>query len=62
MRLWDLTDLAADPIVLTGHLDQVTAVAFSPDGSTLASGSWDSRVNRLGRDRPDGRSHSPRGA
>ena len=31
---------------LTGHKDNVTSVAFSPDGMTLAGGSWD-RTARL---------------
>ena len=30
--------------ILHGHTDQVTAVAYSPDGRTLATGSWDSTV------------------
>ena len=30
--------------ILHGHTDQVTAVASSPDGRTLATGSWDSTV------------------
>ena len=30
--------------ILTGHTDQVRSVAFSPDGKTLASGSWDGTV------------------
>ena len=30
--------------VLTGHTDYVTSVSFSPDGCTLASGSWDASV------------------
>ena len=29
---------------LTGHTDNVWSVAFSPDGTTLASGSWDQTV------------------
>ncbi len=52
VRLWNvstalnagLTDPAAAPVILTGHEDRVRAVAFSPDGQTLASGSNDSTV------------------
>jgi WD40 repeat protein len=29
---------------LNGHADRVSSVAFSPDGKTLASGSWDNTV------------------
>ena len=36
------TDEALD--LLTGHTDYVTSVSFSPDGNTLASGSWDGTV------------------
>jgi WD40 repeat protein len=41
VRLWHLNDLASDETVLTGHRDWVQAVAFSPDGLTLASGGKD---------------------
>ena len=30
---------------LTGHSDSVWSVAYSPDGQTLASGSWDNTIN-----------------
>ena len=30
--------------LLTGHTDYVYSVAFSPDGKTLASGSWDATI------------------
>jgi hypothetical protein len=29
---------------LTGHIEQVTSVAFSPDGKLVVSGSWDETV------------------
>ena len=32
------------PLVLRGHLDQVIGLAFSADGSRLASGSWDGQI------------------
>ena len=43
VRLWDLTNPEADPVVLEGHEDWVYSVAFAPDGRTLP------RVARTGR-------------
>ena len=42
-RLWDLkaADPAAQPVVLKGHEDAVSAVAFSPDNRWVVTGSWD---------------------
>jgi uncharacterized caspase-like protein len=34
----------SDVRILKGHSERVTAVTFSPDGMTLASGSWDGTV------------------
>ena len=38
------SSLAAPTMLLTGHLDGVNAVAFHPDGRTLASGSHDKKI------------------
>jgi len=38
---WEKVALAQ---TLTGHSDPVTSVAISPDGQTLASGSWDKNI------------------
>jgi len=53
-RLWDATtildekqnaqDTTAEPLVLQGHGDSVTTLAFSPDGRWLATGSLDNTV------------------
>ena len=40
VQLWDTT--TAEPLAtLTGHVNGITALAFSPDGTTLASASAD---------------------
>jgi WD40 repeat protein len=44
IRLWNLKDLSASPMILEGHEEAVKAVAFSPDGSKLASGSDDKTI------------------
>ncbi|KAJ1947287.1 WD repeat protein Lub1, partial [Linderina pennispora] len=41
INLWDPTDLAQPVSKLTGHTDNVCALAASKDGKTLVSGSWD---------------------
>jgi len=43
VRLWDL-DSAETLAVFEGHTDRVQAVAFSPDGSVIASGADDDTV------------------
>ena len=44
VRLWNMHERTAEPVVLRGHEKTVTAVAFSPDGRWLATGSWDPTV------------------
>ncbi|OJV88160.1 MAG: hypothetical protein BGO39_08165 [Chloroflexi bacterium 54-19] len=45
IRLWDTTTKNAAPILtLTGHFEPVQALAFSPDGKQLASGSYDRTI------------------
>ena len=45
-RLWDLstTEPAQEPIVLRGHSNCVSTVAFSPDGHWLITNSWDNTI------------------
>ncbi|QTR02924.1 hypothetical protein J7S33_28615, partial [Saccharothrix algeriensis] len=45
-QVWNVADpaLAQSPSEVVGHGDPVGAVAFSPDGRTLATGSDDSTV------------------
>ena len=44
MRLWDVASRQPLGEPLTGHTEAVNSVAFSPDGKTLASGSYDKTV------------------
>jgi WD40 repeat protein len=44
LRLWEVATRRQIGSPLTGHTDAVDAVAFSPDGKTLASGSQDQIV------------------
>jgi WD40 repeat protein len=43
VRVWDVDDRTSLP-VLSGHLQSVYPVAYSPDGRWLASGGWDNTV------------------
>jgi WD40 repeat protein len=43
VRLWDVAT-GQQRAVLSGHASVVYSVCFSPDGKTLASGSWDKTV------------------
>ena len=43
LGLWG-TKIGGNIKTLTGHTDVVRSVSFSPDGNTIASGSWDNTV------------------
>lgn len=43
-RIYDVKKPREPRLILKGHKGQVSAVAFSPDGSTLMTGSWDQTV------------------
>ena len=43
VKLWDVTT-GTNIATLQGHTDWVNSVSFSPDGTTLASGSFDNKV------------------
>ena len=44
MRLWDAATGQPVGAPLTGHTSTVSSVAFSPDGTRIASGSYDNTV------------------
>jgi len=43
VRIWDVQ---SGTLIhnLQGHVDRVNKIGFSPDGTTLASGSWDNTI------------------
>ena len=53
VRLWNLDNPNAEPIVLRGHSAYVRSVAYSPDGKQLASGSFDNTVRLWNLDNPN---------
>jgi WD40 repeat protein len=53
VRLWDLRRVQGAPVVLRGHDGSVNAVAFSPDGKTLATASDDHLVRLWNVEKPE---------
>ncbi|MFE3648689.1 trypsin-like peptidase domain-containing protein [Streptomyces sp. NPDC059152] len=53
VQLWDVRTHRR-PATLTGHTGMVSSMVFSPDGKTLATGSWDATVRLW-----DVRTHHP---
>ncbi len=43
IKLWEVAT-GKELATLNGHTDLVWSLAFSPDGKTLASGSWDNTI------------------
>ena len=44
IRIWDMGDLMAPPLMLRGHQSPVASIAFSPDGTLVVSNSQDGTV------------------
>jgi hypothetical protein len=44
VRLWDMQNPGADPVVLYGHAAPVQAITFSPDGRRLATSGDDKTI------------------
>ena len=47
IRIWDVATGEAWPTILD-HAGRVMTVTFSPDGKSLASGSWDETIRLRG--------------